>query len=185
MKFPREDEVFHLTYDLRPHAGGIQTPDVPDGHGACDEVLLASIRHQPGVGASVSFISLDGTKGTEYEPISAARKFKVWTMLTEELSEDQQLGPIARKVCSVTMDHVRLAYGIFDALPDDKPPEPSEGWWWALPTEYPEGTIPKLCVVGLVKHRRRGNFDVWAAGIPVPLNPSDWKLIKKIDPPST
>lgn len=77
-------QKYHLTYDIERHKDGIAKDKIPEGHGACDHVILCSIIDSSDGGVSRAFVSMNGKTGEALEPIEL---FQAWVMLAMQLSQ--------------------------------------------------------------------------------------------------
>lgn len=105
-----QGEKYHLTWHMTPHPEGITREEIPDGHGACDALLLmASMIYPPDGGLSVNILGINGRDGA---PLTSLEVFKVWTMIADDLSKSEDLGIGKRAICSSVMNVIREAMGI-------------------------------------------------------------------------
>lgn len=103
------DDRVHITYSVDLHPDGIEPDEVPEGHGACDGMLLASVRGQFGNGESLSvaFVTMDGRTERNLPPLGV---FTIWTMLAEAIVESEYpLPKVLRSVCENALQDARAA----------------------------------------------------------------------------
>lgn len=63
---------YHVTYAFAQHPEGKAKKDIPDGWGACDAFLFASVVRTVGDGLDVQLISGDGKTGERLRPADVA-----------------------------------------------------------------------------------------------------------------
>lgn len=97
---------YRLTYEVKAHPASIGREDVPEGHGACDAVLLASIIYPPDGSYSVLFVGEDGRTGKE---LADSEWFKVWAMLARRLSLSETLDEGRKELAAMTFEAFRAA----------------------------------------------------------------------------
>lgn len=87
-------QLFHLTYDAEKHLAGITKDQIPDGHGACDALVLCSIVYPPDGSFSLRILTVDGRSD---EDLPALEQFKVWCLWCSRLMEHPGLQPGKRE----------------------------------------------------------------------------------------
>ncbi len=94
-----------------PHPEGLGRDALPDGHGACDAMLMGSIIYPEDGSLSTCWFSADGrSKNEEGNPaeLDADEWFKLWTILASAVAERLENG--ARKdLCELVVETVREA----------------------------------------------------------------------------
>lgn len=86
---------------------GLSRDQIPDGFGACDAMLLASIIYPEDGSLSVLFVSKDGRSGDDLED---KEWFKVWALLSARLAKSETLGEGKRSLCKSV--HLAIAEAI-------------------------------------------------------------------------
>lgn len=100
--------LYKLLYKIEKPPAGVLASDVPEGYGATDAVLLASILYPKDGSLSVMFLGADGRADGELSGkksvLDDAEMFKVWTFLTKRLSESKTLPEGRRQFCQYVWD---------------------------------------------------------------------------------
>ena len=90
------DHKYRFTYSFEPHPDGILSDDIPNGHGACDAIVLGSIIYPEDGSLSTMVLSSDGRTGKDLDDNEI---FKFWTVLAKQLSESKQLSEGKLALC--------------------------------------------------------------------------------------
>jgi len=97
MPAPKDTSKYSVLYKIEHHPEGVEKKDIPEGHGATHDFLIASLMHAPDGGLSTLFAH----RGSDGEPLSAGELFKIWTLFTsyvirELKSSGEEGGPNTR-----------------------------------------------------------------------------------------
>ena len=107
----KEPHRYKLLYKVEKPAGGVTPADVPEGHGATDALLMASILYPKDGSLSVLFIGIDGRPDGDLDNpnsnLDDNEWFKVWTMLTKRLADSPTLPPGKKEFCRLTFEQFR------------------------------------------------------------------------------
>lgn len=101
----KEVALYHLTYNVIRHPKGILKRAIPQGHGACDRLLICSIIDGKDGGVSYAMLSRDGKTGDKLSPIEL---FKVWAVLAKALTKKDVPSTI-RQLCGSVHEAVKSA----------------------------------------------------------------------------
>lgn len=93
-----------LDFALEEHPEGVPVERIPEGMGACDAALFASIMYPKDGSLSVYFIGADGRSGKELEDLEW---FKVWALLAHRLGNSKTLSPTKKLVASEVFELIR------------------------------------------------------------------------------
>lgn len=89
---------YHVTYRIDFHPEGLAKEQVPDGHGAADSALIASIVYGPDGSSHLALMSVDGRR-PEHEPLDDIELFKIWSLMARELALSEGLSAGWRDLC--------------------------------------------------------------------------------------
>lgn len=98
------NEKYHVAYSVDWHPEGVSKADVPEGHGATDAILVASMIYTEDGGLSVAFVGGDGRTNTD---LNAGQRFQVFTFLASELADSFELSPEHREIAREAFESVR------------------------------------------------------------------------------
>lgn len=101
-----KDEIYHLSYDLKPHPEGIRKEDLKVDEGACDAIVLAPILYGEDGGSSSSLISLNGRTD---KPLANDEMWAVWAQMAYQLAGEESLDPEKRALCDFVHKSVKKA----------------------------------------------------------------------------
>lgn len=84
---------YRLTYTVQRHDPPVPQDQIPEGHGACDSLILVSILEEDGA-LSLRFLGRDGKKpmGGDEGDLSPKDHFKTWLFWARALMSDPRLG---------------------------------------------------------------------------------------------
>lgn len=98
--------AYHLTYKITPHPEGIAKEQVPAGDGACDALIVHSLIYPPD--GSLSLLTT-GTDGRHARDVSPNEMFKVWSLMSKELADNEQLSKNKRELCQIVFETICAA----------------------------------------------------------------------------
>jgi len=106
---------YHITYNIQPHPAGLTADEIPEGHGACDCLAVASIIGQPGGPGplSVVFISANGLNGGQRD-LTPEQQFQIWALWAEILISALPNG-MRRGICSFASGAVEECFKVTSA----------------------------------------------------------------------
>lgn len=96
---------YRLSWTLEPHPDGITKAELLAAkRSGCDAVILCSMIYPEDGSFSLALFSADGRTGGE---VSDDEKFKVWTMMAQQLAESPELGPGKRAFAAGVFESFR------------------------------------------------------------------------------
>lgn len=102
-----DEARYRLTWSAEVHPEGLTPERVPDGRGACDAMLFASIIYPPDGSMSVQMLGVDGRRSDR--ELQDGEWFKVWSQLAKTLSESKELPMGECQLCRYVFEIVREA----------------------------------------------------------------------------
>jgi len=108
--------TYHMTYNATSHVDGIERGDIPDGHGATDAMVIASILYGADGSSSVALASHDGRTDA---PLPIVEVFKAWANIAHALKDEETLDPAWRDLCRRVFEEVRAVVMERRGLPCD------------------------------------------------------------------
>ena len=101
-----KEQLYHVTYLIRPYPDGLPKSRIVEGEGACDDVIIHSIIRPDEGGLSHMVLSCNGRKG---EPLAAADQWQIWALWAANLMEQEDLDDGRRMLCQMVHEMVRDA----------------------------------------------------------------------------
>lgn len=126
-----KEQRFHVTYEVNHYPEGLLEHEVPQGLGACDAVVIASVVYPPDGSLSMNFFGIDGRDG---HSVTDRELWKAWMMLTLNLVRKQydDHDPGAMKewhhiLIEEAATHVQHALAIAEGKVNGEQPRPLGG----------------------------------------------------------
>ena len=96
------EQRWHATYATHLHPEGLTREQVPEGHGACDALVIASLIYPSDGSFSSMFVARDGrTKDGE---LSAHEQFKAWSLWAGKLATSLDPGTVRQQMAQLTYE---------------------------------------------------------------------------------